>query len=454
MSRRLRFFTPNARPNAPSADGGLAALGVGIALVCIVLVQAGDLRAKVAHFLWLYGTMFALYLVAIAWISRSGDTPRLRLPLIVLIGVLCRAILLAGEPTLSDDIYRYQWDGRVQLAGTNPYRYPPNHPDLAFLRTPADANINHPDLETIYPPGAQWVFRAAAALSPDVSGQKAAFVLFDIATIGVIAALLRQRSHHPAWCLIYAWNPLVLIEYAHSGHVDSIAVFWLVLGLYSLGSGRPGWGMASLALAALAKYFAAILLPYAIVRSSLRRWIPLFVAVIVLGYAWFVDAPRAWFASLGVYAARWEFNSASFTALNLLLGHGVWTRAVLLAALLAWSLYHARRQQDPVRYAYLVIGFALTFSPTLHPWYVCWIVPFLCVYRSPAWIAFTGLVALSYWVWVDARAGGAWTIRPQLLALEYAPFYALLAWEGCTRVFPRRRGRASATEGVTVTSSS
>lgn len=185
----------------------------------------------------------------------------------------------------------------------------------------------------------------------------------------------------------------------------------------------------SLALSALAKYFAVLLLPYAVFRPPLRRWVPLFLVVIALGYAAFMDSPRTWFVSLGVYAAQWEFNSATFAVLNRLIDDGAQTRAALLAALIAWSLYHAARQQDPVRYAYLIIGFALAFSPTLHPWYVCWIVPFLCVYPNRAWIAFTGLVPLSYWVWVDAQAGGAWTVRPEILALEYAPFYALLLWE-------------------------
>ena len=142
-----------------------------------------------------------------------------------------------------------------------------------------------------------------------------------------------------------------------------------------------------------------------------------------------MDSPRTWFASLGVYATQWEFNSASFTALNWLIGDGARTRSALLAALVAWSLYHAVREHDPVRYAYLVIGFALLFSPTLHPWYVCWIVPFLSIYPNRAWIAFTGLVPLSYWVWVNAQDGGAWTLRPEWLVVEYAPFYALLLWE-------------------------
>ena len=397
--------------------------------LCAAVTGLGSLRDRIPEFLLLNTALFACYVAAIGRLPRLSDTDRSPLLVIVLVAILCRLILLAGPPSLSDDVYRYLWDGRVQQAGINPYRYPPSDPALAFLRTPDHAQINHPDLETIYPPFAQGVFRAAAAVSPTVFVQKAAFALFDLATIGALAALLLRRGRPPAWCLIYAWNPLILIEFAHSGHLDSLAIFWLVLALVGLAGRRPAWGIASLALSALAKYFSVLLLPYAVFRPSLRRWVPLFLGLTALGYVAFLDSSRTWFASVGVYAAQWEFNSATFTVLNSLIGNGTWTRAALLAALLAWSLYHAARQQDPVRYAYMVVGFALIFAPTLHPWYVCWIVPFLCMYPSRAWIAFTGLVSLSYWVWVDAQAGGAWTLRPALLALEYVPFYALLVWE-------------------------
>ncbi len=405
------------------------ALGGAMIALCAAVTGLGSLRDRIPEFLLLDAALFACYVAAITRLPRVSGTDRSPLLVIVAVGVLCRVILLVGPPSLSDDVSRYLWDGRVQQAGINPYRYPPDHHELAFLRTPGDAEINHPALETIYPPLAQWVFRAAATVSPTVFAQKAAFALFDVATIGAVAALLLRRGRPPAWCLIYAWNPLVLIEFAHSGHLDALAIFWLVLALWALAGHRPAGGMASLALSALAKYFAVLLLPYAVFRPQLRRWVPLFLAVTALGYVAFLDSPRTWFASVGVYAAQWEFNSATFTLLNWVIGDGAWTRAALLAALVAWSLYHAARRQDSVHYAYLVIGFALAFSPTLHPWYVCWIVPFLCIYPSRAWIAFTGLVPFSYWVWVDAQGGGAWTVRPELLALEYVPFYTLLLWE-------------------------
>lgn len=410
-------------------DQPLVALGIGMIALSAAVTGLGPLQARVPLFLLLNSALFACYVAAITRLRRPAGTARSALIVIVSVAILCRVILLAGPPSLSDDVFRYSWDGRVQQAGIDPYRYPPNHPALDVLRTPEDAAINHPALETIYPPLAQWVFRTAAAVAPTVFAQKAAFTLFDLATIGAVIALLRRRDRHPAWCLIYAWNPLVLIEFAHSGHLDSLAICWLIVALWALADQRPAQGLVALALSALAKYFAVLFLPYAVFRPQLRRWVPLFLTLIALGYAAFMDSPRAWFASLGVYAVQWEFNSATFTLLNPLIGNGAWTRTALLAALVAWSIYHAARGQDPVRYAYLVIGFALLFSPTLHPWYVCWIVPFLCVYPSRAWIALTGLVPLSYWAWVDAQAGGAWTVRPEILVLEYAPFYALLSWE-------------------------
>jgi hypothetical protein len=92
-------------------------------------------------------------------------------------------------------------------------------------------------------------------------------------------------------------------------------------------------------------------------------------------------------------------------------------------------LVASRRERDPARFLYLVTGCALLLSPTVYPWYLMWMVPLLCIYPDRAWIAFTGLVALSYGVWAVYDRSGAWRVPTWLLAIEYAPFYGLLARE-------------------------
>ncbi|MBI3606896.1 MAG: hypothetical protein HY207_02900 [Nitrospirae bacterium] len=396
------------------------------------------MRTHIPQFLWLYGAMFALYLVAIVRVSQSGAPPPFRLPLILLIGVLCRATFLTGEPTLSDDVYRYVWDGRVFAAGINPYQYPPDHPALIKLRTEEFSNINHKELETIYPPLFQLASLGAVLVSPTVRSVKTVAVLFDLGTAVLLCLMLRARGRPPSASLLYAWNPLVLVEYAHSGHLDSLPVFLLVLGLWLLSDRRKLLGAASLACSALAKYFSVFLLPYVLWRREYRAPAAVFLVIVGVGYAAFLGAGDTLFSSLRLYAATWEFNSGSFAVLTVLTGHTPVIRPLLLVALLVFSVYHGYLQDDPLRYGYLIIGFGLLFTPTVYPWYVCWIIPFVCLTPNRGWLAFSGLVPLSYWVWVDVSHGLPWTVRPAILWAEYAPLYGLLAWESV---------RATAAEG-------
>jgi hypothetical protein len=105
--------------------------------------------------------------------------------LIVLgLGALMRLGLLFETPRLSDDIYRYLWDGRVQAAGINPYRYIPADPHLAFLRDDAIyPHINRRDYApTTYPPGAQMFFFAVTRVTETIAGFKAALLCVEAST--------------------------------------------------------------------------------------------------------------------------------------------------------------------------------------------------------------------------------------------------------------------------------
>lgn len=165
--------------------------------------------------------------------------------------ILFRLTLLLSEPIQEIDIYRYLWDGAVLGEGISPFRFAPSEvltandadelsEDLARLvavrdRSPALretlARIHYGELPTIYPPVSQLVFAAVSRLTPAdatlaqrVTAMKLAIVLFDLVTIAVLCRLLLVARRHPGWCVAYAWCPLVMKEFANSGHLDSIAV--------------------------------------------------------------------------------------------------------------------------------------------------------------------------------------------------------------------------------------
>jgi len=208
------------------------------------------------------GILVGAFLVYLFAIYAAIRVPRGRLLVltIVLGSILFRGLSLVSWPILEIDYYRYIWDGHVVNAGVSPYRYSPEqietavaggkYPDemelLVALRSDPSldtilSRIHYDHLPTIYPPVSQAVFAAAAFCNPSGAGVyqhilmiKAPLVLFDLATLAVVFALLRLSGRHPGWSVAYGWCPLVIKEVANTGHLDSVAVFLTTLALYFL----------------------------------------------------------------------------------------------------------------------------------------------------------------------------------------------------------------------------
>ena len=140
------------------------------------------------------------------WCWASPFSPARAAAIVGGFAVLFRLLLLDTAPSLSDDIYRYLWDARVQAAGGNPYAHAPDAAPLEGLRDEDWSRINHPELVTVYPPVAQWFFLAAHLVWPGVTGLKAALVLCDLLLIAVLWRLLRVRGQRPERALLYAWH--------------------------------------------------------------------------------------------------------------------------------------------------------------------------------------------------------------------------------------------------------
>lgn len=397
--------------------------GAAIGLIlagCLGTLALGDLRADVPLFFSVYACAFAGYILAI------GSVGERTLAFVAGWGLVFRAVLVAAEPTLSDDVYRYVWDGLVQQAGINPYLHAPASDALSVVgHDEVLARVNHPHLPTIYPPLAQFLFRLCAAIHPDPVTIKLAVCAFDCLALLFLAGLARSFDMPATIAIVYFWNPLVLVEGAGHGHVDHVGVALLVVAvLYARlhGYGRAG---AALGLAALTKLLPAILLPAfwrwaaqaeADGRSTLRAMfttravtVPVvFTLVVAAGYAPYADAGWSVLGSLGTYAQTWSFNAPAYGLLEAVGLDGRTARLVLGGCLAAGTVAVSVSRMPPVQSAYYVTGLFLALTPTLHPWYVVWIVPFLCFYGNRGWIALSGIVVLGYHVLIGYHEVGVW----------------------------------------------
>lgn len=258
--------------------------GIGLALIGIEIAALG-LRAGLGTFVALM-TIASLFYGAAVVIVLRARLPRGSVFGILAVALAMRGLALASPPFLSTDLHRYVWDGMVQEAGINPYRYRPAAPQLAFLRnrTIYPAINRKTTARTIYPPFAEAVFALVACASPTLTAMKAAMTGFDLIAIAALLALLRRAGSGYERVLIYAWNPLPVIEFAGNGHVDAILAACVALALLASVAGRQGWSAAAFTCAVLAKFLPALLLP-ALWRPPRMRFIIVAIALMAGFYA-------------------------------------------------------------------------------------------------------------------------------------------------------------------------
>jgi hypothetical protein len=435
----------------------LAALGVLSALLYAVVavpLVSGPGGALGVH-LWVSPLVFCAYLAAV-WLAFRHPPAAGResgaLAVVLAFGLLFRLMLLPTPVYLSSDLYRYFWDGRVQLAGINPYRYPPSAPELAALRDDRiHPHINRPDARTIYPPGAQWVFALAAALGArTVPAWRALVLAVEAATVALLLVGLGRLRVSRTAILVYAWSPLVVFEGVQAGHLDPLVVPLLLLALMWRQAGASAPAGVALGVAVLMKLYPAALALAWSARPGrgesggglagwwrTRDWgfVAAVGATVVVGYV-----PHAWAVGAGAlgflpeYLGRGEDHNIGLRAL-LTWGIGLTgdaARSTVMAILflvllgtLGW-IGRPRDAPDFWRTGAHAVGAYLLLVPTaMHPWYVVWMVPFLCVAPSLAWLYFSGAVSLSYVAYLVAPAPlPAWAWLAQ-----YGPLFGLLALE-------------------------
>src|SRR6266851_6134205 len=356
-----------------------------------------------------FGVAFALYLLALGRVVRGGAAGRGALGVILGSALVFRILLVWTPVYLSSDPYRYLWDGRVQWAGVSPYRYPPAAPELSTLRDlDVHPQINRPTAVTVYPPGAQWLFALAAAVTPGtLPGWRVLLLLADALSVLLLLGLLGRLGAAAEAVLAYAWSPLVVFEGIQAGHVDLAMIPVVLLALTWRMDGAPVRAGLALGLAVLLKLYPALLL-VAWWRRGDWRFPAAVVAIVGLGYL-----PYAATVGLGALGFLPTYVSSPYEDFNL-----------GLRALLTYPFGFSDPLVRGTATALAVGAYVILVPTAMHPWYVLWVVPFLCFRPSLALLFFSAAVSLGYVQYL---------VEPQTLPwwawlAEYGPLYALLVW--------------------------
>jgi hypothetical protein len=350
------------------------------------------------------------------------------------VAILLRILALPLEP--GDDFWRYQWEGKVQNAGFNPYLLAPDDDRLLPVRSEfADwSRINHKDFSAIYPPGIELIFAGLSWFSAGPLIYKLLFAAADLGAIAVLLRLIGGRERHldAAW---YAWNPLVVYSFAGAAHFDSLMILPMLAGVLCFMRSRAAhepreqtrWalcGSAAIGAAISIKLVPVLLLPVCVFALGKRAWTLALSAGIpaLLSLPFGVPRVPIW-KSLGqfIYVARvndafWWIVEETFWPNPHQKNYSY--NVVIIVAVVLVALLFFRNWRRGVFWS---LGTALLLSPVLHPWYVTWILPFAAWRRVDAWQVLSVTIFAYYLFWNERLFALPWHSEPWLRGFIFLP---------------------------------
>jgi len=369
---------------------------------------------------------------------------------LVIIAFILRCILVFSFPQLSDDIYRFVWDGLLISEGIHPLSYTPEqvmnlYPDLAW--SGLYEKLNSQQYYTVYPPLSQLVFYISAIPGVDQMAASGIIIkLFLLASewgIYLVARRILQMHGLAKWyVLIYILNPLVMLEIMGNAHFESFCILSFLVAVYFLGHKRQIYSAAALASSVAFKMFPLMFAPllwrywkdkkllfgYILGTSlfGLLFFAPFFLGLDVMHFL----------SSLDLYFQKFEFNASVYFLLRQL---GIWLTgynqiqvigpflAMIVILFIAFQSWRntPKTSLEFLHLSTLVFSFYLVLATTVHPWYLCFLVG-LTVFRPRLYVIVWSYSSVFSYVLYSATMGGSYYIW---VCLEYIIVACVYLWE-------------------------
>jgi GT2 family glycosyltransferase len=312
-------------------------------------------------------------------------------------------------------------------------------PAADFLRDPDDPilrGVNHPRMTAIYPPLMLGLFALLSTLAYSPLAVKLAIIGFDLVALGLLLRLLLRRLLDLRWALLYAVNPVVLYAFAGQGHLDAVQCLLLLAVLQCYDRRRWGWMFLLAGLAVQVKYVAILGWPFLVSKENWKQaWIAPAAALLPL-VPFLARDGGAVFRSLLEFGYGFAVNGPLHAALralsgSLLLATTVCQLLLVIALIVGYVWLHPRRSGspyvDPVAGYLFTFGALLLLSPTVHFWYLAWVVPFLALRPLASWILLCGTVGFALVTGGYEPLGAPWQFPAwALLAVWTLPLLLML----------------------------
>lgn len=423
---------------------GSAALLSGLAYLALAYATP---RTDFLQLASLFGVMMAGYVVLL----RSGISWQRGLVL----ALLLRLLWLPATPALSDDFYRFRWDGLLVANSINPFKFRPaeltNSPlnqsvnaELRLVLSQLVPQLNSPDYYSVYPPVCQFIFGLAAKLFPNSeTGFVIVLRLFILAaecgSAWLLLQLLDLLGKPRELALCYLLHPLVIIELIGNLHFEALVIFFVLLTVWLLSRQKIYQSALALALGVATKLLPVLVLPLLFRLLGWKRLIMYsagFMVALILLFLPFISTELISniSSSLQLYFHRFEFNASLYYLLRAIgfqlsgyneiavIGPGLALISALTVLIVAWW---QRTLAGLAASLLLVLSIYYLCATTVHPWYI---TPLIAVgvftrFRYP--MVWGGMAILSYSAYCDA----SYTENLGLVGLEYAVTMAWLSYE-------------------------
>ena len=397
--------------------GPTIAAGGSAYLAAMVVLAVTKARLGTPTFFICVAVGVAAFAALLAVIWRSPEYHKRTFLVAVLLAIGFRVPLAVSPVNSDNDMMRYLWDGRVQKLGLNPYAVRPADPALDSTHTDDTRNMPSARARTPYPPGAQLFFRFVVTIRDSPRTMKLALVACDLLTMLVLWRLLLITGQSTWLMLAYAWNPLVVLEVAHSGHIDALGALWTVAAAFWLVRRRTALATIAFVLAVATKLLPIVLAPLLWRRVTLRDAF-IGAGLFVLLYLPFASGTDVLFGVQNV-VQHIRFNGPVFRFFTWVSSADVAARVAVGLGLLAASWCRWRLPVDSGAAWAWPMGLAIACAPVVYPWYLLYLTPFLLLPPTLPLIVWCCSVLTTYVVWERALNGGRWMVPPGVMVIEY-----------------------------------
>ncbi|NND05711.1 MAG: polyprenol phosphomannose-dependent alpha 1,6 mannosyltransferase MptB [Saprospiraceae bacterium] len=420
-----------------------------IAFCWIILVGILGYIPDQGDILWIlscYAPLFVLYIVTYRYFKAHSD-----ILFFIFLSIFLRLLLIFAFPNLSDDIYRFLWDGHLINDGINPYLYTPaeftagqeSHSEIYQVLFPL---LNSPNYYSIYPPVCQAIFASCTWVFPNdiywaTVLMKVLFVAGETLSIYFLMKLTRMAGFTLKRVLLYSLNPLILIELCGNLHFESWMILFLILALWAYIRRRFKFFGLFMGMSIGAKLLPLMFLPFFLFRTranDLIRAFAMMLLVFAVMFAPFLSWDLVYHLSesINLYFQKFEFNASiyyvvrwigyQFKGYNIIQTAGPFLYGSAFVIIMVLVFTEGRKSfRSLLERLLLAFTTYLLLATTVHPWYLAIPVLFSVFthYRYP--IFWSGLICCTYVNYAyDPYHENLWVV-----ALEYSIVFGLILIE-------------------------